>query len=591
MKRIALFASGPLLALAIVAGCRGSVDRVYDDGITAPPEGGSVESGTSTLDGGKEHSDGSADGGVLLTSPATIHVEVRGLSGSGLVLENNGGDALPIAAEGSFSFTTLIGPGQPYKVTVANQPTAPTQNCSISNGEGVAAGKDIDVGVACATATYPVGGTVVGLDPNVSVTLQNNGGADVTVNGNLPFTFPAVQSGKGYNVTFKSSTPAGTSCTVSGGSGTVVGAAVDSVVVNCGKDTYTIGGTVTGLTGTLVLTNNGGNDRSVTASSFAFSVPIKSGNPYNVQVKTQPAYPPQQQVCTVTKGTGTVGTANVTDVAVDCVTSKYTVGGTVNGLTGAGLKLRNNGGDDKSINVPGGSFSFLTPIGSGSSYNVTVITQPAGQACTVTNPTGTITTAAVSNVVVSCATPIALEEHFDGVQDPALPAGWTTQALTNTNVTLANKWTTVSDPGAYVSAPNAAFIENVGDYRDVVLTSPSFQVASSTAKLTFWNHIESEVDWDGGVLEIAIGGGAWQDILAAGGTFNGGTGYNATLDNGAGASTLGGHLAWNGRVTQNASVNLPASCAGKSVQLRWRFVSDDGASDNGWWIDDVVVTN
>ena len=37
-----------------------------------------------------------------------------------------------------------------------------------------------------------------------------------------------------------------------------------------------------------------------------------------------------------------------------------------------------------------------------------------------------------------------------------------------------------------------------------------------------------ETGFDGGVLEISIGGGAFQDILAAGGTFGVG-GYNGTI--------------------------------------------------------------
>lgn len=597
--RFAFFASVPLLAIAIVAGCRGSVDRVYDDGIiTTLPEAGGADTGGPTTDdaghgdGGKDRGDGSADGGPIANEASTIRLTVLGLEGNGLVLKNNGGDDLPIPANGAYQFTTKVPPNQPYKVTVANQPSGPSQTCAVVDGEGTTAGKDIEnIKVNCQTATFAVGGSVVGLGAGKQVVLQNNGGNDVTVDGDAPFTFPGVASGKNYNVTIKSSTP-GTTCNVSGATGTVVGAPVDSVVVNCGANSYTVGGNVTGLSGTLVITNNGVNDRTISANgSYAFSTPITNGGAYKVEVKTQPAFPPVTQVCTVTGGTGTVNVANVTTANIDCVTKKYTVKGTVSGLVGAGLKLQNKGTNDTAINAGATSFSFSTQIASGTSYNVTIATQPAGQTCTVTNPSGTIQSADIGNVAISCAAPIALEEHFDGVTDPALPTGWTTQALIKLGETLANKWTTVSDPGDYQSAPNSAFIENISTYRDVVLISPAFTVASATAKLTFWNHIESEEHWDGGVLEIKIGGTDWQDIVVAGGSFNGGTGYNYKLEGGTGDSSLAGRDAWNGRLTQNASVNLPASCAGKTVQLRWRFASDDGANDNGWWIDDVVVTN
>ena len=58
-----------------------------------------------------------------------------GLAGSGLVLQNNGGDNLPIAADGAFTFPDAAG-GSPYNVTVAGQPSNPTQICTVTNGSG-----------------------------------------------------------------------------------------------------------------------------------------------------------------------------------------------------------------------------------------------------------------------------------------------------------------------------------------------------------------------------------------------------------------------------------------------------------------------
>jgi N-acetylneuraminic acid mutarotase len=79
----------------------------------------------------------------------------------------------------------------------------------------------------------------------------------------------------------------------------------------------------------------------------------------------------------------------------------YTIGGTVSGLTGTGLVLQNNGGDDLVINA-NGSFTFNTPLISGSPYNVAVSTQPTGQTCSVTNGTGTVNAANVTTVAVTC---------------------------------------------------------------------------------------------------------------------------------------------------------------------------------------------
>jgi 6-phosphogluconolactonase len=85
-----------------------------------------------------------------------------------------------------------------------------------------------------------------------------------------------------------------------------------------GGATYTIGGMVTGLTGSgLVLQNNGGGDLTVSAAgAFTFTAGLAYGAAYAVTVKTQPSSPTQN--CVVTNGSGTVGTANVTNVAVVC---------------------------------------------------------------------------------------------------------------------------------------------------------------------------------------------------------------------------------------------------------------------------------
>ncbi len=76
---------------------------------------------------------------------------------------------------------------------------------------------------------------------------------------------------------------------------------------------FTLGGTVSGLSGTLVLTN-GGVDKSITANgSYSFDLVISSGSSYNVTVKTQPT----NVTCTVSNATGTI-TANVTNINVGC---------------------------------------------------------------------------------------------------------------------------------------------------------------------------------------------------------------------------------------------------------------------------------
>ena len=88
-------------------------------------------------------------------------------------------------------------------------------------------------------------------------------------------------------------------------------------------------------------------------------------------------------------------------VTIPVPSATFAVGGAVTGLAGAGLVLANLGSNNLAVNADG-SFNFSPPMGAGTPYAVSVLTQPSGQICTVTNGSGTVT-ANVSNIVVTCA--------------------------------------------------------------------------------------------------------------------------------------------------------------------------------------------
>jgi hypothetical protein len=183
--------------------------------------------------------------------------------------------------------------------------------------------------------------------------------------------------------------------------GTVGSASISSVVINCNAGTFTVGGTVSGLQGTLVLKNNGSDTATVTANGgFAFPMPLATTSAYSVTVGTQPSYAPRSQTCVVTSGTGSIGSSNVTSVQVACTTNSFTIGGTVNGLTGT-LTLQNGG---EMLTVTTNGFTFTSPVLSGNTYNVMVVGQPSGQTCSVTaGASGTVANGNVTNVVISCS--------------------------------------------------------------------------------------------------------------------------------------------------------------------------------------------
>ncbi|MBW0432396.1 hypothetical protein HGB47_02075 [Leptospira yasudae] len=339
------------------------------------------------------------------TNSYTVGGNISGLSGSGLILKNNGTDDLPITADGTYTFSTSIASGAAYNVTVSQNPSSPTQTCSVTNGSSLIAGSNIgNANITCSTNSYTVSGTVSGLSGG-GLVLKNNGTDPISISADGSFTFPAsIASGATYTVTVSQNPSSPTQvCSVTNDSGLIAGANITNVAVSCSTSSFTIGGSVSGLSGSgLVLKNNGSDPISISSNgSFSFPASIASGSTYNVTVSQDPSSP--TQTCSVTNNNGTVSSSNITNVAVSCSTSSFTIGGSVSNVIGNGLVLKNNGADPISISASG-SFTFSTSIASGSSYAVTIQQGPTSpaQICTLSNDTGTVSSSNISNVSVSC---------------------------------------------------------------------------------------------------------------------------------------------------------------------------------------------
>lgn len=166
--------------------------------------------------------------------------------------------------------------------------------------------------------------------------------------------------------------------------------------------TFSVGGIVAGLTGTLVLQNNGGDTVTLTANgSYSFTTRLTGGATYQVTVLTQPA----AQTCDVAAGRGTVAAADVTSINLVCrptPTSLHAIGGAVAGLVGT-VVLQNVNGDQVSVST-NGPFAFGTRLPSGSPYRVEALTQPVAQTCTVSGGVGAVPAADVSSIQVTCTT-------------------------------------------------------------------------------------------------------------------------------------------------------------------------------------------
>lgn len=275
---------------------------------------------------------------------------------------------------------------------------------------GLSAGCSGDDGVSPPT-TFAVGGFVSGIQTG-TVVLRNNGSDELSLATDGVFQFPTgLPSGSAYNIVVASEPP-GQVCEVVNGAGTVGQDDVDDVVVACQLASYTVGGTVSGFdSGELILQNNGADDLTITGNgSFAFATGLTSGSDFEVTVSVQP----DGQTCTVTSGSGTVGTSDVTTVSVSCEARLYTVGGTLAGLSGGTVTLTNNGGDELALTADG-PFTFAGALPDGSEYDVAVAGQPSGQVCTVASGSGNIGTTDVTDVSVDCVEAYAVGGTVTGL--------------------------------------------------------------------------------------------------------------------------------------------------------------------------------
>ena len=175
-----------------------------------------------------------------------------------------------------------------------------------------------------------------------------------------------------------------------------------------GAINYSLGGTVTGLNGSVVLQNNAGSSLTVSTNG-SFSFPTQSINSnfyaqvansgtYNVSIISQTG----GQNCVVGNGTGLVSAgSNIGNISVTCTTNYYSIGGTATGLNEAEV-LQNNNGDN--LTVPtSGTFTFPTQLTYNSPYSVTVL-PPTGEFCTVSSGVGTVSNNNISNVLLVCST-------------------------------------------------------------------------------------------------------------------------------------------------------------------------------------------
>lgn len=251
---------------------------------------------------------------------------------------------------------------------------------------------------------------------------------------------------------------------------------------NPASPTYAVGGTLSGLSGSVTLRNGSETLTRSANGAFTFSGELEEGDSYSVSVATQPS----GQTCSVANGSGTVGKADVSNVSVTCTSTggptTYSIGGTVSGLAGS-VTLANGITLTEIVTVTAnGSFTFPTRVVNGSAYAVMVTTQPSGQTCSVVNGSGSVASASVTNISVACATTtastdtrswtagVALEPTDDSVNvDSDIPDagmaddGRVVASFTKTVGSRKTLYVVHGTPGASGAAPTWSELQSLDD--------------------------------------------------------------------------------------------------------------------------------
>jgi len=368
-----------------------------------------------------------------------VNVAVQGLSGS-VTLENTyslaaglpvlGVDELVATADGVVSFGHALPVGAHYEVAIIRQPAG--QLCALTGGSGDIGNGAAGMVLVCRdVVSAPLQVAVVGLEGEGLELIERQTGRMVAPSAEGTVAFPGLfieAEPFDIGVIAQPTGPAQLCRVTSGGAGTMTVGTTEPTVgatVTCDTlPTYLVAGQVIGLRGEGLVLRMGAELLEVAPPAaagqsvdFAFSAELLAEAGYQVTVASPPQNP--DQVCEVVLGEGVVH-GDVDDVLVVCqppnpTTESYTVGGTVTGLTGSGLRLALNGGVEQLVVEANGVFTFGSPFAPFRDYEVVVDRQPSAptQVCRVDHGVGTVAHADVTNLVVVCvpAMNVTVEVH------------------------------------------------------------------------------------------------------------------------------------------------------------------------------------
>ncbi|GAB3203847.1 extracellular elastinolytic metalloproteinase [Pontibacter aydingkolensis] len=141
------------------------------------------------------------------------------------------------------------------------------------------------------------------------------------------------------------------------------------------------------------------------------------------------------------------------------------------------------------------------------------------------------------------------------------------------------------------SGVKAWFVRDEGVLTDQYLIKSFALNATTNNHLSFWHEYDTEVNYDGGVVELSLDGGVNYTDLGPLMVKNGyNSGIAGPILGAVPAGPLPGRRAFSGQSGDfiNTIIDL-SQYSGQTVTIRWRMGTDVEVGGIGWWLDDVAT--
>ena len=160
---------------------------------------------------------------------------------------------------------------------------------------------------------------------------------------------------------------------------------------------------------------------------------------------------------------------------------------------------------------------------------------------------------------------------------------------------VGDPWSVSDDQAASGSFSYRSAPDDASEYTNntcAFVTTPEINLQAGAPEMTYQARWDLEADWDGVVVQLSTDGGStWQDLPPDSG-YPGD--FSQTMDppiNGCGfPASQGAYNGSSGGIFQQQTTDL-STFAGQSVMIRWALSTDPATQEEGFYLDDLSITD